>query len=341
MSNETFADQLGAAFGRTSPEQKQKKKSKAGHGQSPDRKAPDFDLPRPSRWIGDGVDHTNVSPRGATDLGRTLHPSSLLTFTHDRLGAFISISAFWDFIVTGGVDTRMRGVSNYERQRMKKKIGISEVKNLVFFLADATWQRVNQYETLKEIIEGHELPFDYYIWYTDNPYPCRVVNQWWIIESLEKIREALRNKTEPDFSGWMNGKTRDELFAEYFATYPNINGQARQDVTENNLLETLRRSKITSQSSGRRPRPIHGANEIPLTKKRADPLKTLANTEVPQELQEEVLQRVTGTELDENKAVVDPQPADQTSSKPQPDLEPQVEAQVETVETAEAEEAKA
>ena len=331
MSNESLANQLGAAFGRTSPEHKSKKKSKAGQGQGPNRKAPDADLPRPSRWVGDGLDHTNVSPRGTTELGRTLHPSSLLTFTHDKLGAFVSISAFWDFMVTGGVDTRMRGVSNYERQRMKKKIGISEVKNLNFFLADATWQRVNQYETLKEIIANHDHPFDYYIWYTDNPYPCRVLNQWWIVESLEKIRIALREGVEPDFSNWMEGKTRDELFAEYFATYPNITGQVRQEVTENNLLESLRRSKITSQSSGRRPRHIHGANDVPLAKKnQAEPLKTTASVEVPEELQNEVLQKVTGAEPVDNSNEPELRPAEQIVA------EPEVDAQAETTTAEEA-----
>ena len=206
-------------------------------------------LPNPAFWKKDGVDHLNISPKGLTDLGRTLHPNSMLGFTHDVFGDFGSVSAFWDFVETGSRHDNVRYMNTAGRMSFMKNAPKYKVDGLLYFVLDAMWQRVNTYKLLSKSLLESELPFDSYVYLGEFNYPTRRNNSTWMIKGFEEMRSSLKNNTTPDFHGLMFGKTREELFEVYLETYVKpLEKESGSDIlfgtasNKNLLLEELRSS---------------------------------------------------------------------------------------------------
>lgn len=198
-------------------------------------------LPVPGKWKRDGLDHINISSIGETDLGRTLHPNTMLPFTHDVMGEFGSLSAFWGFMETGAGIDRIRYLNTPGRLKLLREITRYKVENISFFIVDANWQRICKYPGLQLALIESKLPFDTYMFEGEHRVPQRRGNAAWLIEGQEIIRDALIKNEEPDFSVFMSGKTREELFSGFIKKYlgNSNNFTARKEDEPNVLLAHL------------------------------------------------------------------------------------------------------
>lgn len=145
------------------------------------------------QWVGDGVDHMNISLKSEVEVACVLDVSFRLPFHHDVFGKLFEISEVWD---------------NLTMYTNGKTHG-GDV-NLYFFLADALWQRVTQYKTLGQAIAETSLPFDLYR-YNETYLPKRNDSiSWAWVETVEAVRYALQTNQEyPDFGPVTQGMERD------------------------------------------------------------------------------------------------------------------------------------
>ena len=233
MGNNSMRDQLQSAFNR-----QEHNRSDKGYHQSK-KKQSKLQLPRASDWIADGEDHINLSYVGATDLGRTLHPTSMLSFVHEVFGRFNSVSAFWDYIETGARNDRLRTMPHGIRKEAKSAMPRVEVECLEFMVLDACWQRIKAYPVLMQALKDSELPFDLYRTVGELHIPVRVETSMWLVEGMELIRRALKKDQTPNFVRWTNLKSRQTVFEEYCARYIR-NARPMTDANrENKLLKDL------------------------------------------------------------------------------------------------------
>lgn len=169
-------------------------------------------LPHPTKWEQDGVDHINISSMGCTELGPALYIGTRLKFTHAEFGEFHSLSNFWGYIETNAANERLRFLSTTARMEELKRHERHQVQYISFIILDAAWQRIQQLPPLLEAIKNSTLPFDnYFVGETSFLARWRRSISPWVVEGYELIREALKNGTQPDFSAFMGGKTREEI----------------------------------------------------------------------------------------------------------------------------------
>ena len=232
MARPSLKEQLQNVYGENlimNDKKKTTKKKQRGY----------FDrLPLVSEWEGDGIDHINIYNYGITDLGRTLHPSSLLAFEHDIFGRFNSISAFWDFIETAGRDDRFRFLPHSVRLETKRKMEQIKVPYLHFMVLDACWQRIRSYELLMKALKNIDLPFDSYKLNGDMKIPQRMNHVEWLVEGLDFIRTALKKDQVPNFVRWSSQRKRREIMQEYTETFIRKPGMV-QEPKDNLLLKEL------------------------------------------------------------------------------------------------------
>lgn len=186
-----------------------------------------------ARWVGDGIDHINISSGARTELGRALSPSFILKFVHDAFGEKTSISNLWN-----DVDKFVgsKAVLNHEVE-------------LPFILLDAAWQRIKQYPKLADELLGEALPIDMYS-YNEADLPFRRALAYWWLEGIYAIREALVESSEyPNFDSIIYGKEtdREKILSEFLNKYiPNRRGNApvrqveQTDVKAPSLVKQLR-----------------------------------------------------------------------------------------------------
>lgn len=291
MKNGSFSDQLASAFQRPArqsqrltqnPNRVETKNSENYHqSQRQERSGHDNGvyeyfrkLPVPGKWRGDGQDHINISVSGATELGCTLHPNTMLPFKHDTFGNFNSLSAFWGYLETGASNDRIRHLHPNARLRLIAESTRYTIENMAFFIADANWQRIKLYPALQEAIIESTLPFDTYSFDGEYRVPRRRGNAGWLIEGNEIIRQALKDGVEPDFKVFMSGKTREELISGYVKQFlgNSNNFVERKENAPNMLLNSLLQ---TSTPARKRKKTV----EVPLTPvTEASPLQALEET---------------------------------------------------------------
>lgn len=234
---DTLSSQLSQAFNRQPPADKR------GKDQNQQRQKVKSNLPHATNWIGDGEDHINLFYNAHTDLGRTLHPNSILEFEHPLFGRFNSVSSFWDYIETGAKEQRLRFMGHAARRETKRKLEKVRVPNLEYMVLDACWERIRSYPDLKEALKNSELPFDLYRTEGKLNIPVRMNDVGWLVEGMELIRRALKNEQHPNFGRWSGGKSRKEIYADYCERFvPNAKTNAKEPKQENQLLSKLRRS---------------------------------------------------------------------------------------------------
>lgn len=308
---DTLSNQLSKAFNRDI--------EKKNYNNEPKRQKPKSNLPHAADWVGDGEDHINLFYGGVTDLGRTLHPNSILEFEHPLFGRFNSVSSFWDYIETGAKEQRLRFMSHSVRRETKRKLEKVRVPNLEYMVLDACWERIRSYPDLKEALKNSELPFDLYRTEGKLNIPVRMNEVSWLVEGMELIRRALKNDQHPNFGRWSGGKSRKEIYAEYCERFvPNAKAKAKEPKQENHLLSKLRRNgpqlpqpkrKVLSnkdmvsqdiQNQNVSVKETLGSQEQALLEQAAPtfesnetPLKTTLKVEVPESVLETVLQNET------------------------------------------------
>ena len=232
MSRSSLKEQLQNVYGENLVMNDKKKTAKKKQRSYFER------LPSVSQWEGDGIDHINIYNYGITDLGRTLHPSSLLAFDHDIFGRFNSISAFWDFVETAGRDDRFRFLPHSVRLEAKRKMEQIKVPYLHFMVLDACWQRIRSYELLVDALKNTDLPFDSYKLNGDMKIPQRMNHVEWLVEGLDFIRTSLKKDQVPNFVRWSSQRKRREIMQEYTEMFIRKPGMV-QEPKDNQLLKEL------------------------------------------------------------------------------------------------------
>lgn len=169
----------------------------------------------PNTWVKDGVDHINISSYGLTELGQVLKPTSYLSFNHHLLGEFDSVSCFWSYIETGCVSERVRTMLNPDRLLFLKSAVRHDVKNLLYIILDAMWQRVSQYKLLSETLSETSVPFDSYNLSNFTNVAVRNNCSVFIFKGYEEIRAAIKENKTPSFDGMRKGLSREEIFETF------------------------------------------------------------------------------------------------------------------------------
>ena len=244
----------------------------------------------PSVWKGDGIDHINISHQGLTDLGKTLHPSAELPFTHNFFGNFNSIEAFWDYIATGARDERFRNGSREFRWSRKKNMEIFEIQNLPFFILDAMVQQILQYDKLKEAVIESNLPFDIYTYSGPLKVPHRNNKSFWLAAGMEDIRKQLKDGKNLNLINYNNGESRKNIFKRYKEVFfPNTLDQMQAQTKTNNLLDSLRKQQPPKASWEKAPLETTSKVEVTEPPQEPDPINEVeSGAEVEQTHQTEI-----------------------------------------------------
>ena len=286
MSNGSMKEQLGRLMVKTGVDEGESNNMSNGKftlSNMPKKKSSSSSVPaNPKMWVGDGVDHINISRRGLTELGQALDPATFLPFTHNVFGYFSSVSAFWDFIETGCKEERLRDPKFHVRQKLKGQLERILVPNIEFLILDARYQRIAANPPLVEAIKQSTLPFDCYVVEQETNKRFRKSAVSWIYEGMEVIRTAIKNDTQPNFVKWNNRKKKSQIMEE-FLELTGWKPKVAKSLEENSLLRTILEQK---QQAGE-----YSKTNV----QRRHPVKTLQRDHNP----EAVLQTDVKQEVDE------------------------------------------
>lgn len=158
----------------------------------------------------DGVTHINIDSYAKTELGRMLVHKFSARFEHPTFGRFKSIEGFWGFIRDGARDDRWRYVSGMTAKRETRNLGPRYIANFHQIIMEANFFKVEQNETIKELMLASTLPFEHYYIFrskemtADDPgVPTRPQIAHWLTQGFEDIRQLLRDgkrPVKPDYS---------------------------------------------------------------------------------------------------------------------------------------------
>lgn len=160
----------------------------------------------------DGVDHINIlSRKGKTQLGRRLSHFAHSPFTHPFYGAFQSMEGFWQYASTGFQHEFLRDEIGLDAKRRGRELKDQETEEddnwYVEFTEDVlagNYLKIIQDPSLAQMMIESELPFTHYYLFIDpnpaKPPQIRIPRESdWLCKGFEKIREALKKGTTPDF----------------------------------------------------------------------------------------------------------------------------------------------
>lgn len=157
----------------------------------------------PNAYDQEGVDHVNISARSNSHLGKLLDPSYFKTLEYPHIGKFGSVMNLWYWLRADPcMDVLRRATGDKLRKYLSQHKNDAYVPNFRAIIAFATYQKVLAYpETINEI---RNLPehIQFVSYYIPTGTQLRVCSNYArvIVPIAELIRQALVNKTEPDFS---------------------------------------------------------------------------------------------------------------------------------------------
>lgn len=164
-------------------------------------------------WVKDGVDHINVSRRGASQLGKALNLDYVRNWEHKVLGPFRSLNSLWFFLRAKNRSDKIRAiVGTGLRTFVDSECGGfgEHLPNFRAMILDSMYLRILDCPEIKAQMIKSVLPFDSYR-ENESGIRIRYDSTRWIIDGYEIIRKALKEDIEPDFSKII-GKT--EVSAE-------------------------------------------------------------------------------------------------------------------------------
>ncbi len=168
------------------------------------------DLPAIETLGNDGVDYLRVGFNSKTDLGKSLSPDFPIGFTHDVLGKFLSIQAFWIWIRAEERTDDLRNLSRhevYKYQQIDKNAINYNFKNYKAVVMDACYRLIVNTPEISGEMKGSVLPFDMVYMDKASKKLNRPSYAVWYIYGLNEIRNALKEDRLPDFVKLMDDPT--------------------------------------------------------------------------------------------------------------------------------------
>ena len=148
----------------------------------------------------DGIDHININPLAATDLGRALDAGADMPFTHSKLGSFKCMEALACWLRSPNPSPRLRTAVGQAAIAALRPTNSGEIPDFKYIYADATWEKINAYPGLIAEIKESELHFDnYYVDARRGGQTSRRTASDWTVAMFEEIRKALKEDRAPDF----------------------------------------------------------------------------------------------------------------------------------------------
>ncbi len=156
----------------------------------------------------DGKDHINISNNGNTQLGKLLSDYAYTPFRHPYFGPFDSLIGFMYWRTTGNQHDELRYLSGHRA----RTYGMSKAEQRIVDphvhadIVAALYQKIIQFEGLKEMVVANSLPYDqYYEW---GPMKMLVSprNHKRIVAGMQEIATALKKGEQPRC--WLDAERR-------------------------------------------------------------------------------------------------------------------------------------
>jgi hypothetical protein len=162
----------------------------------------------------DGVDHINIYPNGLTELGRLLAPDAPTSFRHPVLGPFSCMESMWHYVRLASHDDRLRTMSGVKARNYAKRFGeLATIDNFRAIIMSGHWAKIKNNKNISDLMRESTLPFEmYYINTTTDPSDRRLKIELsirpafssWVIMGMEKIRDSIKEDSEPNFDYLMS-----------------------------------------------------------------------------------------------------------------------------------------
>jgi hypothetical protein len=144
----------------------------------------------------DGVDHINIGPSAATELGRLLAHFTESHFTHPYLGPFNCIEGYWYYVKSQTPDDRLRQLTGKAAYVYGKTLPHVRRRRFRDIIMDGNYQKILENDRLRSLLVESELPFTQYYLYGPHNLPINPKTAPWLVEDFEELRSCF--KEDPD-----------------------------------------------------------------------------------------------------------------------------------------------
>lgn len=158
----------------------------------------------PQHWVGDNVDHINISSTSESELGRLLSHRWVMDFDHSHFGRFNNLEAFDLYILSQEKDDRLRRLHGAALKNFSKKLNLDQITNFKAIVLDTQYQRIKQNAKIRNLMTASTLPFDVYYTIEVSKIRIRPTRHHWLVAGLNEIRTALKEQRDPDFTPFMD-----------------------------------------------------------------------------------------------------------------------------------------
>jgi hypothetical protein len=158
----------------------------------------------------DGVDFINIYSQGKTGIGKKLSHFAHTPFTHPFFGPFESMEGFWFYMKTGKQHDQLRSLYGNRAKQYGKQLKTIHYAEFKEDILAGNYQKIIQDEALCQAFINSDLPLTHYYLFKrgvseqsamDSKIPPLVIfpkNSDWLIDGLEDIRTALKQKRIPN-----------------------------------------------------------------------------------------------------------------------------------------------
>lgn len=166
--------------------------------------------------LDESIRHLNISLSSRSDLGKALDPEFNLEWEHPDFGRFMSLKAFWHYVLGREADNRIRMLRSRELREFaanrRGTLDRNKIPNFQALILKAAYDRITSLPGLYKLVMDSNLPFENYIPGTRDSGARRADHASWFIPGMEIIRFALIKGEHPDFTDFLNSQeTYDDI----------------------------------------------------------------------------------------------------------------------------------
>lgn len=164
----------------------------------------------------DGVDFINIYSQGRTRLGRNLSHFARSQFVHPYFGPFQSMEGFWFYMKTGKKFDELRYLYGIRAKQLGRTLRTVHYPEFHEDILAGNYQKLLQDDGLRQAFTESTLPLTHYYLFKPKvaehsnsqikPVVIFPKNSDWLIDGLEDIRNALKERRVPDC--WTNAAKR-------------------------------------------------------------------------------------------------------------------------------------